>query len=336
MGSAVPRGACRPRARQRRRTRSRARNRPHSPFRRTRRSGCGPWTSTPAIGVVSATPRPAQRITGPPGCDDSTRDRRTRRARCTRKPRPARGPGPDERLPGGRLIASVDHPTVAYTFADPRPDHFEWMVNGESFPITFRRRSVQAVIDAFTTAGFRMTVITEKSSYTRPLLGLHWPARDLTAFLCDCRPGPRSWPSSSSVVFRPASASKARDDNGGSDEHGRRHPGKRPRCRNTPHTTAPDLRGECCNPPDGGGNGPRVLPVPLPFPRLRGATDSPGPIVWLMQSGPTRGTLPGRRSAGVKKGRFDGSIACVGEGGAGALTGGTGRCGRWCAGRAGR
>ncbi|OIJ85159.1 methyltransferase [Streptomyces sp. MUSC 14] len=70
--------------------------------------------------------------------------------------------------PGGRLIASVDHPFVAYANQDPRPDYFaatsyteEWTFNGRSFPMTFWRRPLHAMTDAFTAAGFRLTVISE-------------------------------------------------------------------------------------------------------------------------------------------------------------------------------
>ncbi|MGI5133903.1 MULTISPECIES: class I SAM-dependent methyltransferase [unclassified Streptomyces] len=70
--------------------------------------------------------------------------------------------------PGGRLIASLDHPFVAYTITDPRPDYFattsytfDWTFNGQSFPMRFWRKPLHAMIDAFTTAGFRVSVISE-------------------------------------------------------------------------------------------------------------------------------------------------------------------------------
>ncbi|MFD5061890.1 class I SAM-dependent methyltransferase [Streptomyces sp. NPDC058394] len=70
--------------------------------------------------------------------------------------------------PGGRLIASVDHPFVAYTIQDPRPDYFattsytfDWTFNGQSVPMKFWRRPLHAMTDAFTTAGFRLAVISE-------------------------------------------------------------------------------------------------------------------------------------------------------------------------------
>ncbi|MFE7795018.1 class I SAM-dependent methyltransferase [Streptomyces sp. NPDC057460] len=70
--------------------------------------------------------------------------------------------------PGGRLITSVDHPFVAYTIQDPRPDYFattsytfDWTFNGQSVPMRFWRRPLHAMTDAFTTAGFRLAVISE-------------------------------------------------------------------------------------------------------------------------------------------------------------------------------
>lgn len=70
--------------------------------------------------------------------------------------------------PGGRLIASVDHPFVAYTIEDPRPDYFattsytfDWTFGGQSVPMKFWRKSLHAMTDAFTAAGFRLTTISE-------------------------------------------------------------------------------------------------------------------------------------------------------------------------------
>ncbi|MER5343009.1 class I SAM-dependent methyltransferase [Streptomyces mirabilis] len=69
--------------------------------------------------------------------------------------------------PGGRLIASVDHPFVAYTFQEPRPDYsattsyIDWTLNGQSVPMRFWRKPLHAMTDAFTTAGFRLAVISE-------------------------------------------------------------------------------------------------------------------------------------------------------------------------------
>ncbi|WP_435223186.1 class I SAM-dependent methyltransferase [Streptomyces sp. Tue6028] len=70
--------------------------------------------------------------------------------------------------PGGRLIASVDHPFVAYTFLDPRPDYFattsytfDWTLDGKPFPMRLWRKPLHAMTDAFTAAGFRLSVISE-------------------------------------------------------------------------------------------------------------------------------------------------------------------------------
>ncbi|MEV5970538.1 class I SAM-dependent methyltransferase [Streptomyces sp. NPDC051921] len=70
--------------------------------------------------------------------------------------------------PGGRLIASVDHPIVAYTIQDPRPDYFattsyafDWDFHGRSVPMRFWRKPLHAMTDAFTRAGFRLSVISE-------------------------------------------------------------------------------------------------------------------------------------------------------------------------------
>ncbi|WP_240529615.1 class I SAM-dependent methyltransferase [Streptomyces mangrovisoli] len=70
--------------------------------------------------------------------------------------------------PGGRLIASVDHPFVAYTFREPRPDYsattsyaFEWTFDGRPYPMTFWRKPLHAMTDAFTAAGFRLSAISE-------------------------------------------------------------------------------------------------------------------------------------------------------------------------------
>jgi SAM-dependent methyltransferase len=70
--------------------------------------------------------------------------------------------------PGGRLIASVNHPFVDWLTEDPRPSYRAttsytdlWTFNGKSFPLTFWRRPLHAMTDAFTGAGFRLAVISE-------------------------------------------------------------------------------------------------------------------------------------------------------------------------------
>lgn len=70
--------------------------------------------------------------------------------------------------PGGRLITSVDHPFVAYTIQDPRPDYFattsytfDWTFNGRSAPMRFWRKPLHAMTDAFVAAGLRLSAISE-------------------------------------------------------------------------------------------------------------------------------------------------------------------------------
>jgi SAM-dependent methyltransferase len=70
--------------------------------------------------------------------------------------------------PGGRLIASVDHPFVAYTIHDPRPDYsattsysFEWAFGGRLVPMRFWRKPLHAMTDAFAAAGFRLSALSE-------------------------------------------------------------------------------------------------------------------------------------------------------------------------------
>ncbi|UNO43555.1 class I SAM-dependent methyltransferase [Streptomyces sp. MST-110588] len=71
--------------------------------------------------------------------------------------------------PGGRLIASVQHPFVDYAIHHPRPDYSattsytdDWAdLVGQPAPMTFWRRPLHAMTDAFTTAGFRLAVISE-------------------------------------------------------------------------------------------------------------------------------------------------------------------------------
>ncbi|MFC9227744.1 class I SAM-dependent methyltransferase [Streptomyces decoyicus] len=69
--------------------------------------------------------------------------------------------------PGGRLIASVQHPFVDYAIQDPRPDYHattsytcDFTFSGQSVPLSFWRRPLHAMTDAFTTAGFRLAVIS--------------------------------------------------------------------------------------------------------------------------------------------------------------------------------
>jgi ubiquinone/menaquinone biosynthesis C-methylase UbiE len=70
--------------------------------------------------------------------------------------------------PGGRLIASVDHPIVAYTIFDPRPNYFAttsytfaWTFGGRSVPMKFWRKPLHAMLDAFAAAGLYVKSISE-------------------------------------------------------------------------------------------------------------------------------------------------------------------------------
>ncbi|MFF0267970.1 hypothetical protein [Kribbella sp. NPDC004536] len=69
--------------------------------------------------------------------------------------------------PGGRLILSLNHPFV-YTALNPDGKYFdlaEFSFNaehaGRTVTYTIWHRPIQAMSDAFTTAGFRITAITE-------------------------------------------------------------------------------------------------------------------------------------------------------------------------------
>lgn len=70
--------------------------------------------------------------------------------------------------PCGRLILSVEHPVIAYMIQEPLPNYlatnsysFEWTFDGQSVPMTFWRRPLHAMFDAFTGAGFRLSVMSE-------------------------------------------------------------------------------------------------------------------------------------------------------------------------------
>ncbi|MBN6050696.1 class I SAM-dependent methyltransferase [Nonomuraea sp. RK-328] len=70
--------------------------------------------------------------------------------------------------PGGRLIASVNHPFVEHLSQEPRHNYFattsytdNWTFDGQSFPMTFWRRPLQAMTAAFAAASFRIAAISE-------------------------------------------------------------------------------------------------------------------------------------------------------------------------------
>src|SRR4029077_3194673 len=73
--------------------------------------------------------------------------------------------------PGGRLIVSVDHPFAIVGFqreAGLKADYFatynwteDWTMGGHTVPMSFWNRPLHAMTDAFTAAGFRLSVISE-------------------------------------------------------------------------------------------------------------------------------------------------------------------------------
>ena len=71
--------------------------------------------------------------------------------------------------PGGRLIASVNHPIAGHPLVRPGADYFstyQWTeeittASGQSFVLTTWHRPLPAMIDAFTAAGFRIAKISE-------------------------------------------------------------------------------------------------------------------------------------------------------------------------------
>lgn len=81
---------------------------------------------------------------------------------------------------GGRVIASVDHPFAVHFRQRTRPRTwrrrwqsqpanyfetynwtFEWTIGGQKMPMSFWNRPLHAMTDSFTSAGFRISVISE-------------------------------------------------------------------------------------------------------------------------------------------------------------------------------
>jgi ubiquinone/menaquinone biosynthesis C-methylase UbiE len=89
--------------------------------------------------------------------------------------------------PGGRLIASVDHPLQGHPLVRPGADYwatYQYSVEtttstGQSFVLTYWHRPLPAMISAFTTAGFRIAAIDE------PLPAPDTPRELLPGFLPD-------------------------------------------------------------------------------------------------------------------------------------------------------
>ena len=73
--------------------------------------------------------------------------------------------------PGGRLIVSIDHPFAIHAIqcaAGHKPDYYatynwteEWTLGGQTVQMSFWYRPLHATTDAFTAAGFRISVISE-------------------------------------------------------------------------------------------------------------------------------------------------------------------------------
>jgi ubiquinone/menaquinone biosynthesis C-methylase UbiE len=94
--------------------------------------------------------------------------------------------------PGGRLLLSVYHPTV-YKLGYPDADYFavtqfseEYTLNdGNTMVLTYWHRPLHAMTDAFTEAGFRISVVSEPPFSPDTPRELFSPQfADRTAFLC--------------------------------------------------------------------------------------------------------------------------------------------------------
>jgi SAM-dependent methyltransferase len=89
--------------------------------------------------------------------------------------------------PGGRLIASVNHPILGHPIIRPNADYwatYEWSeeyttASGQKFVLANWHRPLPAMIEAFTAAGFRIAVISE------PPPALDTPRELLPDFLQD-------------------------------------------------------------------------------------------------------------------------------------------------------
>ncbi|MFK5688321.1 class I SAM-dependent methyltransferase [Ornithinimicrobium sp. LYQ92] len=91
--------------------------------------------------------------------------------------------------PGGRLLVSVNHPG-AYPIEYPKADYFavteyseEYTFDGRTTELTFWHRPLHAMVDAFTTAGFRITTLSEPPPAPGTPAALLPPMRG-EAFLC--------------------------------------------------------------------------------------------------------------------------------------------------------
>lgn len=94
--------------------------------------------------------------------------------------------------PGGRLLISVNHPGI-YKLQYPEADYFAItehtqthpLQDGTSMELTYWHRPLHAMTDAFTSAGFRISVISEPPPAPDTPRELFDPqAEGRTAFLC--------------------------------------------------------------------------------------------------------------------------------------------------------
>ena len=97
--------------------------------------------------------------------------------------------------PGGRLIASVDHPMAGHPLLRPGADYFATFqyptetttFSGQSFTLLLWHRPLPAMTSAFTTAGFRIAAIDEPlpaPDTPRELLPESLREGHQTGFLC--------------------------------------------------------------------------------------------------------------------------------------------------------
>jgi ubiquinone/menaquinone biosynthesis C-methylase UbiE len=93
--------------------------------------------------------------------------------------------------PGGRLIASVDHPFASQLQAGPDADYFatrkwsfQWTLGAHSALMSFWHRPLHAMTDAFTEARFRIAVISEPPPAPGAREAFPDELADESAFLC--------------------------------------------------------------------------------------------------------------------------------------------------------
>ena len=92
--------------------------------------------------------------------------------------------------PGGRLLVAVNHPT-AYAVVYPDADYFavtryteDYQFDGREVFLTFWHRPLHAMTDAFTRAGFRLSVVSEPPLAPDTPDELRPPGFEGEAFIC--------------------------------------------------------------------------------------------------------------------------------------------------------